>query len=44
LTPALLFDLGDHAFLESVAAASIPISLGEGEKKTQDIRLSGGGL
>ena len=37
-------DLGDHAFLESVAAASIPISLGEGEKKTQDIRLSGGGL
>jgi hypothetical protein len=32
----------DPAFLAQLVPASIPISLGEGETKTQDIRLAGG--
>lgn len=31
----------DPAFLEQLGAASIPITLAEGERKTQDIRLAG---
>ena len=34
-------DWGDPAFMEQVAAAAIRITLGEGEKKTQDIRIGG---
>jgi hypothetical protein len=34
-------DWGDPGFMEQVAAASIKISLGEGEKKVQDIRIGG---
>ena len=34
-------DWGDPSFMEQVAAASIKISLGEGEKKVQDIRIGG---
>jgi hypothetical protein len=33
----------DPDFLEQLAAASMRISLSDGEKKTQDIRLAGGG-
>ena len=36
-------DLADPAFLEQLAAASIKITLAEGEKKKQDLKLSGGG-
>ena len=35
-------ELGDPAFLEAVAAGAIRVSIGEGERKVQDIRLSGG--
>jgi uncharacterized protein (DUF2141 family) len=35
-------DLADPAFLEQLAAASIKITLAEGEKKKQDLKLSGG--
>jgi hypothetical protein len=34
-------DWGDPGFMDQVAAASIKISLGEGEKKVQDIRIGG---
>jgi protocatechuate 3,4-dioxygenase beta subunit len=34
-------DLGDTAFLEQVAAAAIKITLGEGEKKVQDLKIAG---
>jgi hypothetical protein len=33
----------DPAFLEQLLNASIPVSLREGEKKTQDIKVAGGG-
>jgi hypothetical protein len=36
-------DMGDTSFLEQVVAASLKFTLGEGEKKTQDLRLRGGG-
>jgi hypothetical protein len=36
-------DMGDTAFLEQVVAASLKFTLGEGEKKTQDLKLRGGG-
>ena len=35
-------DLADPSFLEQLAAASIKITLAEGEKKKQDLKLSGG--
>jgi hypothetical protein len=35
-------DLADPTFLEQLAAASIKITLAEGEKKKQDLKLSGG--
>jgi uncharacterized protein (DUF2141 family) len=31
----------DPAFLEQLRSASTPITLGEGEKKTQDLRIGG---
>jgi uncharacterized protein (DUF2141 family) len=34
-------DWGDPGFMDQVAAAAIKITLGEGEKKTQDIRIGG---
>jgi hypothetical protein len=34
----------DPAFLDQLRVASTSITLGEGEKKTQDLRLGGGGL
>ena len=34
----------DPAFLSQLASASIPVSIAEGQKKVQDIRLAGGGL
>ena len=33
----------DPAFLSQIVGASVPISLAPGEKKTQDIKLAGGG-
>ena len=33
----------DPAFLTQLAGAAMPISLTEGEKKVQDLRLAGGG-
>jgi hypothetical protein len=36
-------EANDPAFLEQLVAASIPITLADGEKKVQDIRLAGGG-
>jgi hypothetical protein len=36
-------DMGDTAFLEQVVAASLKFTLGDGEKKTQDLKLRGGG-
>jgi uncharacterized protein (DUF2141 family) len=35
-------DLTDQKFLETVAGASIKLTLAEGEKKRQDLRLAGG--
>ena len=35
--------LRDPSFLEPLAASAIRITLGEGEKKAQDVKLSGGG-
>jgi hypothetical protein len=35
-------DLNDPEFLEQLRAASIPIALADGERKTQDIRIGGG--
>jgi hypothetical protein len=35
-------DWGDPAFMEQVAAAAIRVTVGEGEKKVQDIKLAGG--
>lgn len=35
-------DLADPSFLEQLAAASVKITLAEGEKKKQDLKLSGG--
>jgi hypothetical protein len=37
-------DLADPLFLEQLAAASFKISLADGEKKTTDLKLAGGGL
>lgn len=34
---------GNPTFMEQVAAAAIRITLGEGEKKVQDLRIGGGG-
>ena len=34
-------DWGDATFMETVAAAAFKITLGEGEKKTQDVKISG---
>jgi protocatechuate 3,4-dioxygenase beta subunit len=36
-------ELRDQALLEELAAASIPVTLADGEKKTQDLRLASGG-
>lgn len=36
-------DLGDIEFLEALSEASIRLSLAEGEKKRQDVKLAGGG-
>jgi hypothetical protein len=35
-------DLADPVFLEQLAATSFKITLGDGEKKTTDLKLSGG--
>jgi protocatechuate 3,4-dioxygenase beta subunit len=35
-------DWGDPAFMDQVAAAAIKITIAEGEKKVQDIRIAGG--
>jgi hypothetical protein len=35
-------DLSDPKFLEAIAGAGVQLTLGEGEKKRQDLRLSGG--
>ncbi|MEZ5316428.1 MAG: carboxypeptidase regulatory-like domain-containing protein [Vicinamibacterales bacterium] len=35
-------DWGDPSFMEQVAAAAIRVTIGDGEKKVQDIRLAGG--
>jgi protocatechuate 3,4-dioxygenase beta subunit len=35
-------DWGDPAFMEQVAAAAIPLTIGAGEKKVQDLRIGGG--
>jgi len=34
-------DLMDAAFLDALVAASIPVTLGEGERKTQSLRVAG---
>lgn len=34
----------DPEFLSQLAAAAMRVTLGEGEKKTQDIRIAGGGF
>jgi hypothetical protein len=37
-------DVSDPAFLDQIAgSAAIKISVGEGEKKVQDLKLAGGG-
>ena len=36
-------DMSDTTFLEQLAAASYKITLADGQKKTQDLKLSGGG-
>ena len=33
----------DRAFLEQVAAVAMRLTIGEGEKKTQDLKIAGGG-
>jgi uncharacterized protein (DUF2141 family) len=35
-------EINDPSFLEQLVPASIKLTLGEGEKKTQDLRISGG--
>lgn len=35
-------EVNDPAFLEQLVPASVKVTLGEGEKKTQDLRISGG--
>ncbi len=35
-------ELGSAAFLESLIGASLKVTLGDGERKTQDVRLAGG--
>jgi hypothetical protein len=37
-------DLGDRNFLEQVAAVAMRLTINEGEKKVQDLKLAGGGL
>jgi len=34
----------DPGFLEQLAAAAMPVALAEGEKKTQNLRIAGGGV
>ena len=34
--------LADPSFLEQLISGSFKITLGEGEKKTQDLKLAGG--
>jgi hypothetical protein len=34
-------DLSDEAFLEALVSGAVPVSLGDGERKTQDLRLIG---
>jgi hypothetical protein len=34
-------DLGDVSFLDQIAAVAIKVTLGEGEKKTQDLKIGG---
>ena len=34
-------DLGDASFLETLAAAAVTVVLGEGERKTQHLRIGG---
>jgi hypothetical protein len=36
-------DMGDPVFLEEIAAASLKLQLADGEKKTQNLKLAGGG-
>jgi hypothetical protein len=40
LTDVEMKDLGDAAFLESVSSAGLKLTLTEGEKKKQDLRLA----
>jgi hypothetical protein len=35
-------DFGDPAFFEQLVAASLKITIAEGETKVQDLRLAGG--
>jgi hypothetical protein len=39
LTDLEPLDLGDASFLERLVSVSVPIHLGEGEQKTQDVRI-----
>ena len=42
LTDADPAQLSDASFLEQLAATAIRITLGEGERKVQDIKMAGG--
>ena len=42
LTDFDLDDLLESSFFEKLAAASATVTLGEGEQKTQDLRIGGG--
>jgi hypothetical protein len=44
LTDVQQNQLADASFLESLISSSIKVTLSEGEKKTQDLKLAGGGL
>jgi hypothetical protein len=35
-------EINDPAFLEQIVAASVKVTLAEGERKTQDLRIAGG--
>ena len=34
-------DLADSSFLDALAGAAVTVTLGEGERKTQDLRIGG---
>jgi hypothetical protein len=36
-------DLADAAFLTQVVPSAVRVTLADGEKKTQDLRIAGGG-